>query len=288
MPTHPERERLRADHAAALEHLERKVEEAVAEALARILTAAFTAAHAGLVAAGDNPDLNALSAVTGDWLDAVDRTVGPALTEVYEASALHVIDEWEAALELLQAPTPLAPGPLKVVLRNSAHTYLRDATNRLSKIGDTAWSMARRELEAGMAKGETIPQLGKRVQDTLQIAEARARTIARTETLAATNAGSVSGARVLGAAGPPFKEWLATKDVRTRDTHWLADGQVVAVDDAFIVGGSRLDYPGDPGGPAREVVNCRCTVIYRNDAGDGETGVDRPGRVEPLTGQETP
>lgn len=56
------------------------------------------------------------------------------------------------------------------------------------------------------------------------------------------------------------KVWIAHMDTRTRDTHFAADGQQVAVDAEFTVGGVPMDFPGDPAGPPREVSNCRCRV----------------------------
>ena len=40
------------------------------------------------------------------------------------------------------------------------------------------------------------------------------------------------------------------------------DGQAVAVDVYFDVGGTALQYPGDPDGPADEVIQCRCSVVF--------------------------
>jgi uncharacterized protein with gpF-like domain len=57
------------------------------------------------------------------------------------------------------------------------------------------------------------------------------------------------------------KEWVAVNDARTRDDHSAANGQVVDQDADFIVGGAPLKYPGDPSGPAQQVVNCRCTFV---------------------------
>ena len=90
--------------------------------------------------------------------------------------------------------------------------------------------------------------------------------IARTETLRASNAGATELYRAWGAE---FKEWLATADSRTRATHLRAwanysEGGTpgpMPMDDAFLVGGDRLQYPGDPAGSAGEVINCRCTTI---------------------------
>jgi len=82
--------------------------------------------------------------------------------------------------------------------------------------------------------------------------------IARTETMKAMNLVSF---RLFGAWGVTQKEWLATGDQRTRPDHREADGQVVAIDRPFNIGGWPMQYPGDPAGPASEVVNCRCTLL---------------------------
>ena len=58
------------------------------------------------------------------------------------------------------------------------------------------------------------------------------------------------------------KRWLATGDRRTRDSHLSAHAATltnpIPVKDAFIVGGASLRFPGDPAGPAKETINCRC------------------------------
>lgn len=56
------------------------------------------------------------------------------------------------------------------------------------------------------------------------------------------------------------KTWRAILDERTRDTHWVADGQTVPIDGEFTVGGVPMAFPGDPRAPARETVNCRCRI----------------------------
>lgn len=86
----------------------------------------------------------------------------------------------------------------------------------------------------------------------------RGQMIARTETHGAANFGATEAARETGL--PLRKEWIAAQDERTRESHVEADGQIVGQDETFDVGGSSLQYPGDPSGPAEEVINCRCAI----------------------------
>jgi hypothetical protein len=59
----------------------------------------------------------------------------------------------------------------------------------------------------------------------------------------------------------PFKQWISTEDARTRPTHVAADKQRTLLSEPFVVGGARLLFPGDPRGPAAEVVQCRCSLL---------------------------
>jgi len=91
----------------------------------------------------------------------------------------------------------------------------------------------------------------------------RGEVIARTETIRASNAGASA---LYKDWGVKFKEWWATADGRTRDTHRVgaAFGDkplVVGINEPFIIGGVPIMYPGDPGAPLRETAQCRCTVL---------------------------
>jgi uncharacterized protein with gpF-like domain len=59
----------------------------------------------------------------------------------------------------------------------------------------------------------------------------------------------------------PFKQWISTDDTRTRPTHVEADKQRTLLSSPFVVGNSQLQFPGDPRGPAAEVINCRCSIL---------------------------
>ena len=65
------------------------------------------------------------------------------------------------------------------------------------------------------------------------------------------------------------KKWISTQDNRTRLDHFIENGQIVELDEPFIMAsGAKLDYPGDTKAPPNEVINCRCTIgfIPKRDA----------------------
>lgn len=136
---------------------------------------------------------------------------------------------------------------------------------KIQQISTTTLAKIRLELTEGVADGESIPQLAKRIDNLYleQIIPNRSTNIVRTEVVAASNYGSHEAAKQSGLTLK--KVWLATDDTRTRPTHEDADGQEVDIDEPFEVGGEKLLFPGDTslGASAQEVCQCRCTQFYR-------------------------
>lgn len=123
--------------------------------------------------------------------------------------------------------------------------------------------MLRGEISEGVQAGESMPKIAARIRDAADgiydnMSKSRAQTIARTETMSSVNYGEFE---VYKGEGVTKKEWLATQDDRTRDAHIEANGQVVGIDEPFIVDGEELMYPGAPTGSAGNVIQCRCTVL---------------------------
>lgn len=121
-------------------------------------------------------------------------------------------------------------------------------------------------VQAAVAEGVASQAvLGDMIQSAIRkkggaLSRARSRVIARTESHASANAANQEAAKATGL--PLAKEWVASSGERTRDTHERADGQTVPLDMPFNVGGHDLMYPGDPRGPAEEVINCRCASVH--------------------------
>lgn len=74
---------------------------------------------------------------------------------------------------------------------------------------------------------------------------------------------SINDGVVLGDADIK-KEWAAILDDRTRHVHAMADGQVQGINDAYIVNGEKLMFPGDTsmGASLGNIINCRCSSLY--------------------------
>ena len=85
--------------------------------------------------------------------------------------------------------------------------------------------------------------------------------LVRTEATAAANFATMESATTIFPGAQMMKEWIASFDDRTRDTHAEAGASdPIPYNDSFMVGGSFLMYPGDPSGPSAEVINCRCSI----------------------------
>ena len=82
---------------------------------------------------------------------------------------------------------------------------------------------------------------------------------ARTSYTSAQNSGRLDSFERFERAGiKVLKEWMSTKDERTRESHAQLNGVRVAVKEKFPNG---LLYPGDPEGSPSEVYNCRCKLV---------------------------
>jgi len=111
----------------------------------------------------------------------------------------------------------------------------------------------------GIAEGLSAGDVAKNISDKFKQwrgEEARALTIARTETTKFSN----GGAKLLYVQnGVEKNEWITTIDGRERGAHKAADGQVRAIDKDFSVGGESLAAPGLGSDPGNNV-NCRCAI----------------------------
>jgi HK97 family phage portal protein len=129
----------------------------------------------------------------------------------------------------------------------------------VKKISDTTFKQLKESLFEGLMNGESETKLAERVNEVMTLAKRqRAQTIARTETFSVINESHIETYKVNGIE---WKEWLTAGDERVRGAHMAADGQIVRIDQPFVVGGDYLMFPGDPHGSASNIINCRCVSL---------------------------
>ena len=116
------------------------------------------------------------------------------------------------------------------------------------------------------AEGSSIDAVQKEIKRRLQdvggaVTDARARMIARTEVIGASNQSTFEAVKSSGVEVE--KKWL-TGGMNIRPTHKAAEAQGwIDFNDTFKVGSHQMSHPGDPHGGAEEVINCKCVLIFR-------------------------
>ena len=132
---------------------------------------------------------------------------------------------------------------------------------------DEAWNrdIISNCIAQGIIQGESIDKIAERIaHDTAnQDMKAMAR-YARTAMTSAQNAGRMDTLyRAKDMGINVQKEWLATLDSRTRDSHRKLDGEVVDINKPFNSPIGKIRFPGDPEADPADVYNCRCTLVYK-------------------------
>lgn len=132
------------------------------------------------------------------------------------------------------------------------------------------------EMLQGIIQGESIPKIAKRMATVVGMEKNSAVRNARTYTTSVENKAKMDRYEEAEEMGIDLeKEWMATLDERTRESHRELDGERVANDEPFSNG---LMYPADPSGDPAEVYNCRCRIVPRIKGRQ----YDRSGRANKL------
>ena len=141
-----------------------------------------------------------------------------------------------------------------------------EGARRVKGIGDFTKRHIRSIIQAVQAQGGGVDEAARQIRTEIpEINISRSERIARTEMNSAAMAGTQEG--VLSAATELGMEvgkiWYPSPDDRVRDSHQSVNGgKPVPLDGTFTVGGATMQYPGEFGAPAEEVINCRCTLLY--------------------------
>lgn len=133
----------------------------------------------------------------------------------------------------------------------------------INKAKDKRWNLKNitSQITQGIMQGESVPKMAERLKNVSSMNETSAVRSARTLATTAENSGRMSGMKAAEERGIVYeKQWMASHDERTRESHAELDGVSVPLDEEFPNG---LQYPGDMAGDPAEVWNCRCTMVRK-------------------------
>lgn len=117
------------------------------------------------------------------------------------------------------------------------------------------------EISRGIASGLPYSDIARNINNVSSSGLYNAKRIARTEGHRIQQTSSRDAQYAAKKKGcDVVKQWDASLDGRTRDSHARVDGEIRELDEKFSNG---LMFPGDPSGSAAEVINCRCTSNTR-------------------------
>lgn len=128
---------------------------------------------------------------------------------------------------------------------------------------DERWNSTKvnSQILQGILQGESADQMADRLMSVTIMNEESALRNARTAVTSAQNKGRVDAMKQCEDDGVIMgKEWIATKDERTREAHLELDRVVVKVDEPFENEIGEIMYPGDPDADPANTYNCRCTI----------------------------
>lgn len=112
-------------------------------------------------------------------------------------------------------------------------------------------------IDSGMSIDDIAANFGKWFNETEQWKAVR---IARTEMGGCRNAGEYYYS--MSCPQLTKKRWLHSHSANSRPEHVAMNGVEIRKEQNFIVMGEGLRFPGDERGSGKNIINCRCTVIY--------------------------
>lgn len=122
-------------------------------------------------------------------------------------------------------------------------------------------------IAKGIEKGWGVDKMAREFRDFIQETyKNRAKVIARTETMIASNFASQRGVGIIieKTGMQVEKIWIATPTGQPREHHLAMNGVSIPFESSFQLStGVTMTAPHDPNAPASEVVSCRCTVAYK-------------------------
>lgn len=115
------------------------------------------------------------------------------------------------------------------------------------------------ELAQATILGESQQEIIKRIRKVTGQTVAQARRVAQTERTRVQSQARWQAGNEAAAMGLRVYNTWSTRMINSRESHIRLNGKSALQGERFP--GSVLRYPGDPEGPAREVINCFCVLV---------------------------
>jgi len=151
---------------------------------------------------------------------------------------------------------------IKFNITTDINDYINDyAANKIKYISDTTKQEIKYLILKHFEENNRMRTLQYNLRQLYSgFNKSRAKRIARTEVAGISNYGMLMGAIE---ANYKIKTWIHMNDDLVRDTHIEMDNHSsIELLEYFTVGNSKMQYPGDQNGEAKEVINCRCTLKF--------------------------
>ena len=185
-----------------------------------------------------------------DW-DAEAKQLEDLLTPLWQDAYEEGVTIQQAAYNIqnIRRPEPIAAARL-------------NGGQRITRIEQTTKDKIGAIIARGVSGGKSQVTLQQEIIDVMGTSKARAKLIARQETMTSLATGQFD---TMTAAGATTKTWHHRPQKNPRDgkhgpDHVSMEGETVAIDVQFSNG---LMYPRDPDvGRPEEVINCRCYLTY--------------------------
>lgn len=169
---------------------------------------------------------------------------------------------------IIAQSTGLNVGTFQIYNTRTVQALIRDNPNLLPAVNipvDQQWNRTQinRAVTQGILQGDSMDRIAERFQRVAQMDDNAAIRNARTSVTAAENMGRNESYNFIRSQGIEMvKEWSATIDDRTRDTHVMLNGTRPNEDGYFGEGilNVLMEYPADPKGEPQERYNCRCRL----------------------------
>ena len=172
----------------------------------------------------------------------------------------------EAMYNAIQPPTKATKEALRAGWRDFMRLFaVKNLPQTLIEINRTSQKIIRAIVLGGLNEGLGATEIARNIEQSIAVIfRNRAKLIARTEMVIATNVAAMESSKTSDFMYE--KKWIPATDTRTRPDHAEMRGKDwIPFDQNFIVGGVDMRQPGDgsQGARADQICNCRCKVVFR-------------------------